>query len=256
MKKLTVNKIYFMPAGFCKLNSKIFDTHATGKTFVTAPVWSYLLDTTDGPILIDTGMPNSCIDDPEGLFRGTEDEAQIVPIMHANDQITSLLAVAGYSRDDIACVISSHWHFDHAGGNSLFPKCDIIVQRKEYDAGMTQPNYFDCCRLPTLHYRCVDGDSELAPGIMLLATPGHTLGHQSVLIRDAKGKTLLLTIDAAYCRANFDQHIPFAVKDQREAALSIERLQNIASEEQAVVFFGHDPIQGLEWPKLPRAFQL
>lgn len=245
---MTVKKLYFIPSGFCKLDSSVFDTSRSTGKLITAPVWSYLLITTDGPILIDTGMPYSCIDNPEGLFRGTEDEGMIIPEMKKENLITNSLKRAGCSVDDIACVISSHWHFDHAGGNSFFKHTEIVVQQKEYDAGMSQPNYFDICSDPALNYHCIDGDTDL-PGVSLILTPGHTPGHQSVVVYLENRRPVLLTIDASYCRENYEENIPFAVKDPISAKRSIEHLKEIAREDKATVFFGHDPIQGASWRK-------
>lgn len=249
-----VEKLTLLPAGFCHVDRSIFDTRLTPGEKVLFPVWMYLIETTDGLFLVDTGMPDSCIADPNGMFAGTEDGGLIVPEMSEADRADQVLALAGYQPDDLNGIISTHWHFDHAGGNTLFPDTEIIVQRAEYDIAMEQGAYPAVCRSPHLNYRIIEGDTELVPGVSLIHTPGHTPGHQSVLVRTRKSGNILLTIDAVYVRANYEEGVPFAVKDEKEAAKSIARLKEIAAAEQAAVFFGHDLEQGKEWRKYPQFY--
>lgn len=248
---MTVQKLSLLPAGRCLLDRSSLDTRRPVGELANIPIWSYLIETTDGPILVDTGMPASCITDPADLFRGTDEEDQIIPQMTADHLIPNVLARAGYQSSDLLCVISTHWHFDHAGGNQSFPTTPIIVQQAEYDAGMTGGQYFDFCKDPTLRYRCVNGDVDLVPGVTLLFTPGHTRGHQSVLVRTVQSGAILLTIDASYWRGNYEDGVPFAAEDPVEAARSIARLQEIAAAERAKVFFGHDELQGEQWRTSP-----
>jgi len=248
---MTVNKLYLLPAGRCKVDRAALDTRRVPGELASLPIWVYLIDTTDGPILVDTGMPASCIEQPTEMFDGTEDEVLIVPQMTAGDVVTRVLKRSGYKPQDLTYIVSTHWHFDHAGGNALFPDTEILVQRREYDAAMTQDNYFDICKLPSLRYRFVEGDIEVAPGVTLLLTPGHTPGHQSVLVRTEDSGSILLTIDAAYCRANYEDDVPFAVRSASEAAASIRKLKDIARAENAKVFFGHDQEQEALWSQYP-----
>lgn len=248
---VTVNKLYMLPAGRCQVDHTVLDTNRAPGELANLPIWVYLIETTDGPILVDAGMPASCVTAPLDIFRGTEDEGFIVPKMTEEDVVTRVLVRSGYAQSDLACVVSTHWHFDHAGGNALFPDTEIVVQRREYDAAMTQDNYFEICKDPSLHYRFVNGDTELAPGITLLLTPGHTPGHQSVLVQTNNGGSILLTIDAAYCRANYEDSVPFAVRNASEAAASIRKLKEIAKSAGAKVFFGHDQEQEKLWNTYP-----
>ena len=241
---MAVKNIYLLPVGKCDIDETALDTRLTPGKKTTLPIWAYLIETTEGPILVDTGMPPSCASDPLGLFKavGVEDES-IVPRMHEEDRIDRVLQKAGYQPEDLACIINTHLHFDHAGGNTLFPKTDILLQKTEYDAAMNSADYFDICKDPNLNYKLIDGDFEVVPGLSLLSTPGHSPGHQSLLVRTEKSGTLLLTVDASYCRANYEDLVPFAAYDQSLATQSISRLKTIAKEENAYVFFGHDQHQ-------------
>jgi N-acyl homoserine lactone hydrolase len=242
-----IKKLSLLPAGRCQVDQFIIDTRINpGSSFIDLPIWVYLVETTDGPILIDTGMPASCVTDPLGLFGGGED-GPIIPKMKEEDVITNILARNGYKPDDLACIVSTHLHFDHAGGNSLFEGTEIVVQQREYDAAMTQVGYPDICKQPNLHYKIITGDTKLIPGFELILTPGHSAGHQSVLLSTKESGNILLTIDAAYSRENYESNVPFAVLNQTEACASISKLKEIVKHEKAKVFFGHDIEQEKEW---------
>jgi N-acyl homoserine lactone hydrolase len=244
---LAVKKLSLLNAGYCRVDQSILDARVVpGQSSINLPIWVYLIDTTDGPILVDTGMPSSCVKDPVGLFKG-EDDGSIVPQMKQEDIITNILKRNGHRPEDLACVISSHLHFDHAGGNEFFPQTEIVLQSAEYEAAMNGSGYVEVCKLPHLKYKQVTGDVEYAPGIHLISTPGHSPGHQSVLVQTRESGNVLLTIDAAYTRSNFEEGVPFAVQSQNDAASSIAKLKQLAKSEQAKIFFGHDTEQAKHW---------
>ncbi|QSO46882.1 quorum-quenching N-acyl homoserine lactonase AiiA [Alicyclobacillus mengziensis] len=250
---MSVQKLSLLPAGYCLVDASALDTRRKVGEMARLPIWSYLIETSDGPILIDTGMPESCIHEPAEFFRGTEDEGLIVPEMKAQDLITNVIGRCGYQPSDLVCVVSTHLHFDHAGGNQLFPYTEIVLQRAEYEAALKQDNYFDICKDPALLYRFVDGDTELVPGVQLVFTPGHTPGHQSVLV-STPNDTILLAIDAAYHRPNYEDGVPFAVRDAEKAFDSIAKLKRLTKETSAKVFFGHDAGQAEEWKVYPESY--
>ena len=132
-------------------------------------------------MLFDTGVspravPGLMRNDP--LARFTEEDL----LVHRLDAL-------GLETDNIDMVVMSHLHYDHAGGAHLFPKSELVVQKDEYayahyPASFFEPFYykknFD---LPGYRWRLLDGDTELAPGLTVLRTDGHTPGHQSLLVQ-------------------------------------------------------------------------
>ncbi|CUB09652.1 N-acyl homoserine lactonase [Bacillus cereus] len=80
----------------------------------------------------------------------------------------------------------------------------------------------------------------MVPGVRLLYTPGHSPGHQSLLIETEKSGLVLLTIDASYTKENFEDEVLFAGFDSELALSSIKRLKEVVMKENPIVFFGHD----------------
>jgi N-acyl homoserine lactone hydrolase len=92
---------------------------------------------------------------------------------------------------DPVAVINTHLHFDHCGGNRSWPGVPIYVQRAEYEA-VAEPDYVtEWVHAPGLRYELVDGDEELVPGISVLFTPGHSPGHQAVVVETDAGAVVL-----------------------------------------------------------------
>ncbi|WAH37093.1 quorum-quenching N-acyl homoserine lactonase AiiA [Alicyclobacillus dauci] len=249
---MAVKKLYFLPVGQCYLDQSAVNRNLTPGHLVEMPVWCFLLETRDGPILIDTGMPDSFVNNPD-YYNGTQREGRVVPNMSVSDQIVNVMRRVGYHPEDIQAVISSHLHLDHAGGNGHFPNVPIIVQRAEFDAAMGNDNYSPQeCRLSHLNYQIIEGDYELTPGVDIVFTPGHSPGHQSILVTTERSGPVLLTIDVAYTRQNFENGVPFLTFDPNMAAQSINRMQQLIEQlHPSTVFFGHDRQQAKEAVTFP-----
>jgi glyoxylase-like metal-dependent hydrolase (beta-lactamase superfamily II) len=99
------------------------------------------------------------------------------------------LAEAGIDPAEIGTVVLTHLHTDHIGWSvgGLFPNASVLLQRNEL--GWITPGLRS--RLPDGQLVLLDGDSQLAAGVRVVATPGHTPGHQSVLVN----QTLCITGD-------------------------------------------------------------
>jgi N-acyl homoserine lactone hydrolase len=144
---------------------------ADGKTW---PGLVHTIDHPDGLVLVDTGMIDST---PE-----LDEEWQPTP--HP-------LPAELVSR--VAVVVNTHLHFDHCGGNRLFPGTPIHVQRRELHDARTQEDYTipEWVDFEGATYVEHDGEAEILPGVRLLPAPGHTAGHQIVLVETVEGKVVL-----------------------------------------------------------------
>jgi N-acyl homoserine lactone hydrolase len=141
----------------------------------TGPVYAYLIRHPQGLVLVDTGM----------IDRHPEIEEHFRPELHP-------LTEHGVPLDEVVLVINTHLHFDHCGGNRLFPGTPIYVQRAEREAARL-PDYTvpEWAEFEGADYVELDGEAEILPGIRVLPTPGHTPGHQSVLVDTGEGLVVI-----------------------------------------------------------------
>jgi putative hydrolase of the HAD superfamily len=142
--------------------------------------------------------------------------------------------LAAFDRDPgkIDLVINSHFHFDHCGGNALVPNATMLVQRREWDAGMDpdsaaqrgfNPRDFDLGH----KLRLVDGEHDVFGdgSVTCLPTHGHTPGHQSLRLR-LDGGDVVLAADACYfCQTLRERRLPRYVYDRAAMLASLDRLE-------------------------------
>ncbi len=102
-------------------------------------------------------------------------------------------------------MINTHLHFDHCGGNRLFPGVPIHVQRAEREAARaddyTIPEWVEFEGATYVEH---DGEAEILPGVRIVPTPGHTPGHQSVLVSTREG-LVVVAGDVGYTWGQFDR---------------------------------------------------
>jgi N-acyl homoserine lactone hydrolase len=231
---------------------------------VTLPVNMWVIDHPKGLVVFDTGN-NVAISDGNckkyweaGLCDGLK------PSQKRDDVIDAQLKKLGFSVDQVKAVITSHAHLDHIGNIKLFPKAVHVIQKKElYQAwwpekfqrgGVFVMGDFDG-PARDFNYLELDGDYDLFGdgSVTVLSTPGHTLGHQSVRVQLASGKTIVMAQDAIWVKENMEGYpagLNYSVKDYNN---SINRLKMIRDLENAELYYGHDPDQyqagGGKWHK-------
>ena len=107
-------------------------------------------------------------------------------------RVADVLAEAGIAMEDVTAVVNCHLHVDHAGQNSAFGGIPIYVQPVEWEVAHTaEHTILDWIDLPGADYRPIAGDHEPVDGIRVVATPGHTVGHQSLVVTTARGDVVL-----------------------------------------------------------------
>ncbi len=205
------------------------DTPLAGQKIV---VCAYLIRSPAGMVLFDTGMATGPADVEE----------QFGPIWRR--PFRDALASAGVRVADITTIANCHLHLDHCGNNPLFPRVPIFVQRQELDA------------LPTLRYvmpglidfegarlEIHSGEADLAPGLTIIPTPGHTPGHQSLLVETSAGRVLLagqaMDFASDYARAQFTLDTDGGDPD-REPYSSRPWLRDALRLDLRRVLFAHD----------------
>lgn len=157
----------------------------------TWPVHGFvLLHPTAGAIMVDTGIGG-----PEALLT----DWRVV-----NRSMAEALAEHRLSPADVSMVVNTHLHFDHCGQNAVFPHAAFHVQRSELERARRESgalrDWFD---FAGARFELLDGDAEIVPGVRAVATPGHTVGHQSIVVEGEDGGSDVLIGDAAYTGAVF-----------------------------------------------------
>lgn len=202
------------------------------------PVPAYLIETGTERVLVDTGLHPAAAADAEAHYDGSSSLR-----FFALEQEQSIAEQV--DLDTLTKVVLTHLHFDHAGGLELIPKSvPIVTQRTEWEAGREseaiERNFFQPRDYSGTEHELVlvDGDHDLLGdgSIMLLSTPGHTPGHQSV-----RAGNLLLGIDVAHFANGLDeQRFPSFADDFEAQARSAERLRELR--DSGLSFQpGHDP---------------
>jgi N-acyl homoserine lactone hydrolase len=211
----------------------------------------YLVQSEDGKnILIDSGLSADFTPPPD------------MPPIAFRPNVVEQLATLGLQPDDIDVVISTHFDVDHVGYIDAFPNAEHIVQREQYEQARGGHPRFVGNRHhwdhSALRYQLVDGDTELLPGLSLIATSGHAPGHQSVLVRLPKTGPVLLAIDAVVQERLFTPDRKAWPLDDNEEQLraSTQKLLELAEREKvAFVVFGHDGEQWQTLKKTPEWYQ-
>ncbi|HJW22090.1 MAG TPA: MBL fold metallo-hydrolase [Candidatus Limnocylindrales bacterium] len=151
------------------------------------------------------------------------------------------LASLGLGLPDVRAATNCHLHADHAGQNHRLTGIPIYVQAAERAAAL-EPDYtIDAwVNAPGLRYEVIEGDVEVVPGITILATPGHTTGHQSLLVATRRGRVALAG-QAIYSRDEWlerpGREGRSSASDQAAYDRSVRRLRGLGPVE---VRFAHD----------------
>ena len=164
-----------------------------GPVMPVLPIHGYVVESGDDVILVDSGIGD-----------------QAISVMHTHSSdwkmdvrtLDDALGDHGLAVADVTKVVSTHLHLDHFGQHGALEGIPFVVQRTELaEARRTTPyldQFFDFAGAEMAE---LDGDEDLAEGVRILATPGHTVGHQSVLVTQDDGTTDLIVGDAAYTSA-------------------------------------------------------
>lgn len=211
-----------------------------------------LIEHPSGLIMIDSGAGNKENTKFHEIY-GVENAGA-----NARTGLEDGLAQVGVTPDRVDVLVSTHLHFDHAGGNTYidesgavhptFPKARYFVQRGEYEFA-THPNertaasYFDRNYAPTLEsgqLELLEGETEIAEGIGVIVTPGHTPYHQSVVIRSA-GETAVFLGDLIPTHAHLP--LPWVMGYDVEPLVTLESKRALLrriEQENWLVIFEHD----------------
>ena len=195
----------------------------------------YLIHHAQGYLLWDTGVPDA-------LFGKQEPASGPIP-WRRDKTLASQLAAIGVQPDDIKFVAISHTHGDHVGNVDLFPKATVLIQEAEYEwafSSATKP-------FSTSHpVEKLEGEKDVFgdESVRIIPTPGHTPGHELLLVHLPKTGWVLLSGDVAHFRDNFNhRRIPSMNTDQAQSLASMQRVADLIERYHAQFWINHDAKQ-------------
>jgi glyoxylase-like metal-dependent hydrolase (beta-lactamase superfamily II) len=211
----------------------------------------YLIRHSQGWLLWDTGVTDAIAALPQG-------QAPADPRMthwRRPKTLASQLEQLGVKPSDIRFLAISHTHPDHIGNVGLFPSAMLLVQRAEYE----WPMPLGVGRFKPEHPATkLEGDFDVFGdgGIIILSTPGHTPGHQSLLVRLPKTGAVVLSGDATHFKDNWDnRRVPEGNVDKDKTLASMQRIADVLVKERAQLWINHDKTQRDSLKLAPEYFE-
>jgi N-acyl homoserine lactone hydrolase len=210
-------------------------------------------------LLWDTGVPQSTLNDPKGWSTLPK-----LIVYHLDKSITDQLAAIGLKPDDITYVAISHTHGDHIGNVNLFPNSTVLMQRAEYtwisspDGPNDNVNQLKALARKLLgtpkNLKLLDGDTDVFGdgSVTLVSTPGHTPGHQSLLVHLRNSGFIILSGDVVHLKENFEKNtVPSLNTDKAASIASMARIRRMMATYKAKLFINHDKAQSDTLKLLP-----
>jgi N-acyl homoserine lactone hydrolase len=227
------------------VNQRFSDTYAYGDLKLQFVFSCYLVKHDNDYMLWDTGHSMSA--------------PNVAPKVSIVDQLAQL----NVKPDQIKYVGISHYHADHTGQVDSFPKATLLIGAKEWEA-ITAPKPAQGVNFkPFEHWIKGEGKVEPQPidkdvfgdgSVIVLRTPGHTPGHQALLVKLAQMGPVILSGDAVHFRENYESDgVPAFNFDRAQTVASIERMKKISSSLKATVIIQHDARDIAKLPAFPAA---
>jgi glyoxylase-like metal-dependent hydrolase (beta-lactamase superfamily II) len=192
-----------------------------------------------GWFLWDTGIADAVAAMPNGLVPA--DPKAVT--WRRPKTLAAQLEQLGLKPDDVTAMAVSHTHPDHTGNVELFPQAMLYVQRAEYDwpGANNEPRF-----KPSHPVELLAGDKDVFGdgSLTILSTPGHTPGHQSLLVKLPKTGAVVLSGDAVHFRDNWDnRRVPSMNANKDQSAASMQKIADTLTKEKAQLWINHDKAQ-------------
>jgi N-acyl homoserine lactone hydrolase len=210
----------------------------------------YLIHHAQGWFLWDTGLADAIAAMPDGATG-----ANGALHMKRTKTLAGQLEQLGVKPGDIKGLAVSHTHPDHIGNVEQFPQVMLYVQKAEYEwpgeggAPRFNPNH------PVTK---LDGDHDVFGdgSVVIVSTPGHTPGHQSLLVRLPKTGAVVLSGDAVHFKDNWDnRRVPGMNFNKDQTVASMQRIADILAKEHGQLWINHDKPQTDSQKKPPEFYE-
>lgn len=204
-----------------------------GPEKVDVPLIGWYVETSDKKILVDTGGgdPLTAIPRAAPYYRKKE------------QALENALGQLGIACQDIDTVVVTHLHWDHCGGNDLFPQAEKIIQKEELESArspfpITADGYIEKM-VHDIDYTVISGDEQITNEVKIVFTPGHTYGFQGVLVSAGSGK-IFIAGDTFTFFENLERTPPLIsgfYVDLKQYYNSIEKIAQLSPD---LILPGHD----------------
>jgi N-acyl homoserine lactone hydrolase len=245
-------RLYALTCGHLRCRKNVFVPDAPKGEFSLTPVPVFVIFHPRGNVLFDTGPHPSVFQ--EALARWGGLAKAFEPVGDEKSGVLSKLKELNLNPGDFRYVVNSHLHFDHAGGNQFFPQSTFLVSAQEMEYARNPENegkgYFRADWDHPLTHRFIEGPFDIFGdgGLVILPLPGHTPGHQGLLVRLKNQGPVVLSGDSVPFQENFLQgKIPRNHLEGERALESSHFLHELIEKEKALLIYGHDPTQ---WEKV------
>ena len=246
-------KLWLLDTGSIVIDHAQLMWNIGGGTPVRIPSYGLLVEHDEGLFVFDTGFDyehtNAVL--PFELPEQTQDQT-----------IPAQLRLCGFEPRDVRTLVNSHLHFDHVGGNKHLPDATVVVHEKELaQARNCQPferfGYSDrSWDHERARFETISGDVEVAKGLRMFETPGHTIGHYSLLVTPGSAKPMVFAFDVVYTREALEKGVqPGFHIDPIAGVKSIARVKQVAEEAGADIFFSHDMDAWRGYKHAPEAYE-
>ena len=199
----------------------------------------YLIKHSQGWFLWDTGITDAVADMPNGL--APADPRAVT--WHRPKKLAAQLEQLGVKPSDIKAMAISHTHPDHIGNVEMFPNAMLYVQKAEYE----WPGANNAPRFKPEHpVTKLEGDRDIFGdgSLVVLSTPGHTPGHQSLLVKLPKTGEVVLSGDAVHFKSNWENRgVPVNNFSKEQTLASMQKISDILAKDKAQLWINHDKAQ-------------
>ena len=208
----------------------------------------YLIRHERGLLLWDTGYPDALADQPNGATGPTGTSKR-------KSKLVDDLAIIGVGPADIRFVAISHHHGDHVGNLDKFPAATFLMQAAEHAFAFEgKPTTFPANQPVTK----LNGDHDVFGdgSVMIISTPGHTVGHQSLALKLPKTGFVLLWGDPVHFKDNWDnKRVPSMNVDKDKTVASMNRMEQLVAQNKGQLWINHDKPQSDGMKRPPEFYE-